>query len=264
MKRSRGFTLIELLVVISVIALLLSILLPSLSRVKEQAKAALCMSNMRQLGITFQMYVLDDKKNHFPRGNDNLMFNGDFEFAYGGDEQTVFGLIVNLPEPEDRLLYPYLQELDVYKCPADRGMEMPFAGGQWKPSVFESVGNSYRYNYYLWNNETRESVADPIGIADKPENWVPSPSRYILLHEPPALRWAYGDLYFIWHFAKGETTVADPSINNNRFISDILFVDGHVGRHDFTDVLQDKTTVVEPTSKWIWYKPGSSTEDPVW
>jgi prepilin-type processing-associated H-X9-DG protein len=143
-------------------------------------------------------------------------------------------------------------------------MELPLVGGLWLPSVFESVGNSYRYNYYLWGNKTRESVADPFGIAGKREDWVPNPSRYILLHEPPALRWGYGDRYFIWHYARNATTVADPSVGNNRFISNILFVDGHVGKHDFTEVLQDEETCVERTVEWIWYKPGPSDEDPVW
>ena len=260
--RKRGFTLIELLVVISVIALLLSILLPSLSRVKEHARVTVCMSNIRQLGVVFQFYLLDDEKRRFPFNNDNYLAEyGDLAMAYGGGEQTVFGIAM-LPKPEERLFYPYLKDFDVYRCPSDKGMELPIAGGYLKPSSFIANGTSYRYNYYPLGNIPVPGVADRFGIANKTENWVPSPSRYILLHEPPALRWGYGDRYFIWHFAKGNTTVADPSIGNNRFISNILFVDGHVDRHDFTEVLQDPSTCIEPTSEWIWYKPGE--EDPVW
>ncbi|RLC73875.1 MAG: hypothetical protein DRI61_17680, partial [Chloroflexi bacterium] len=55
-----AFTLIELLVVISIIALLLSILMPSLSKVKEQAKKIVCGSNLRQQGIAFVTYALDN------------------------------------------------------------------------------------------------------------------------------------------------------------------------------------------------------------
>ncbi len=263
MKRLRGFTLIELLVVIAIIALLLSILLPTLNRAKEQAKAAVCMGNMRQLGIVFQLYVLDDEKNRFPFNNDNdLAYNGDLAGAYGGGEQHLGFSIATLPEPEERLLYPYLKKFDVYKCPADRGMILPIPGGILKPSLFFANGNSYRYNYYPWGNKPAAGgVADFYGIANKPETWVPSPSRYILLHEPPALRWMYqGRCFFIWHFSKGVTTVGDASIGNNRFISNIVFVDGHVGRHDFTEVLQGgDETRIEPTAEWIWYKPGSET-----
>src|SRR5215216_300288 len=60
-----AFTLVELLVVIGIIALLISILLPSLNRARENAKQVQCMSNMRQLGIAFTMYV-DTSKGRFP------------------------------------------------------------------------------------------------------------------------------------------------------------------------------------------------------
>ncbi|MBU0478636.1 type II secretion system GspH family protein [bacterium] len=54
-----GFTLLELLVVIAVIGLLASMLLPALSKAREMGRRAKCMSNLRQLGLAFQMYTSD-------------------------------------------------------------------------------------------------------------------------------------------------------------------------------------------------------------
>ncbi len=65
----RGFTLIELLVVIAIIALLMSILMPALQRVREQARAVTCLSNLKQWGLIFSMYT-DEHGGNFQRGLD--------------------------------------------------------------------------------------------------------------------------------------------------------------------------------------------------
>ncbi|MCC6661522.1 MAG: prepilin-type N-terminal cleavage/methylation domain-containing protein [Phycisphaerales bacterium] len=62
----RAFTLIELLVVVAIIALLIGILLPSLGRAREAGRAAVCLSNQRQIGAAAMMYA-DDRKDYTPR-----------------------------------------------------------------------------------------------------------------------------------------------------------------------------------------------------
>ncbi|MHC4353869.1 MAG: type II secretion system protein, partial [Planctomycetota bacterium] len=56
MNKLKGFTSIELLVVIAVISLLMAILMPTLHRVRSQARAVACRSNLHQWGLLFEAY----------------------------------------------------------------------------------------------------------------------------------------------------------------------------------------------------------------
>src|SRR5262245_51060072 len=63
-RRESAFTLIELLVVVSIIALLISILLPSLSKAKERARAVACAANLQQIGVALGCYLHENR--HYP------------------------------------------------------------------------------------------------------------------------------------------------------------------------------------------------------
>ncbi len=67
MRRANGFTLIELLVVIAIIALLMAILMSALQRVKKQAEAVACQSNLHQWAIILSMYT-DENNGYFLSG----------------------------------------------------------------------------------------------------------------------------------------------------------------------------------------------------
>ncbi len=71
MSKRNAFTLIELLVVIAIIALLMSILMPALSRVKKQARAVACRATLKQWGPIWYMYCTDNEGS-FPSGNDDV------------------------------------------------------------------------------------------------------------------------------------------------------------------------------------------------
>ncbi len=64
-RLGKGFTLIELLVVIAIIALLMSILMPALAKVRDQARAVSCCANLRQWNFVFNMYVGDNNGRFF-------------------------------------------------------------------------------------------------------------------------------------------------------------------------------------------------------
>ena len=61
MRKVKGFTLIELLVVISIVVLLMAILLPSLQRARNQARAVVCQANLKQWGTILALYTEDNQ-----------------------------------------------------------------------------------------------------------------------------------------------------------------------------------------------------------
>src|SRR5436305_1969190 len=75
LRRAKAFTLVELLVVIGIIALLISILLPALSRANDAARAIKCGANLRSIGQAVVIYANQNKGKIFPWLNDTLWMN---------------------------------------------------------------------------------------------------------------------------------------------------------------------------------------------
>jgi prepilin-type N-terminal cleavage/methylation domain-containing protein/prepilin-type processing-associated H-X9-DG protein len=275
-NNSGAFTLIELLVVIAIIAILSSMLLPSLTRSKQHAKVTQCLNNLRQIGMGVAMYT-HDNVDTFPE--DRVMdTNGVPFFTFlaigGGDPRP--DLATEYPPATLRPLYPYLKPSRVFHCPNDFGVDILTSGPKHvlvKPSCWELGTCSYIYNvrhpypYHL----TKEP--SEITLAGQKVGWVPDPLRFILMHEPPARSFRIirdevpMHVYTHWHFTSKAASDTPPNsvdtaqihlkADPRKFISPILFVDGHVATHDFSRTIRsDPDYVFEPTKDWIWYKSG--------
>ncbi len=110
-----GFTLIELLVVIAIIALLLSVLMPALNRVKEAGKRAQCLFNVRSLAIAWVLYV-QENEGRFPhaRTSDDGWIRAIPGYAMNPEAAPA---ALQIEALEKGLLFPYLETTGVFRCP---------------------------------------------------------------------------------------------------------------------------------------------------
>ncbi len=110
--KSKAFTLIELLVVIAIIAILMAILMPALNRVREQGKRTVCLNNIRQLALAWNLYA-DDYDSKIVNGNTHA----DQRDAWVKWESTL-NVAEKIRNIEEGNLFLYVPNIKIYKCPA--------------------------------------------------------------------------------------------------------------------------------------------------
>jgi len=126
---TRGFTLIELLVVIAVIALLLAILVPSLTRARSAARRVVCSHNLKQIGVAVEMYA-GDHEGLYPCAQDPVSTNPPYWLWMGrGWRKWVQPHLSSIVDPNNP---------SVLLCPADRT----------DPAKYESTSYSYSMAFY--------------------------------------------------------------------------------------------------------------------
>jgi prepilin-type N-terminal cleavage/methylation domain-containing protein/prepilin-type processing-associated H-X9-DG protein len=245
-----AFTLIELLVVIAIIAILAALLLPALSQAKQQAQGIQCLSNLKQLTTGWFMYSGDNK--------DNLVVNGDENF-----EPTMLNLLENpqwCPGRQDELgvctnlfimaglIYPYVQNVAVYKCPADNTDVL-------NNFVPTTTPKSRSMSMNGWVSPAPPSVQDlgPTNgciIYHKASDLsIPGSSKiWLLLDENP---WSINDAFFA--ISPQDTSWGDHPASYHNHACGMSFCDGHAEIHKWIDPavytysLADAAAKLDPT-----------------
>jgi prepilin-type N-terminal cleavage/methylation domain-containing protein/prepilin-type processing-associated H-X9-DG protein len=133
-RRARGFTLIELLVVIAIIGILAAMVFPVFSRARESARKAVCLSNVKNVALAFQMYLADN--NDIMPPTETRTEIHDYFLAKAGEDRygewCVFQSNPYLRHPV--ILDEYMKNRDVWRCPSGKvegGATWIMPGGDW-------------------------------------------------------------------------------------------------------------------------------------
>jgi prepilin-type N-terminal cleavage/methylation domain-containing protein len=227
---TKGFTLIELLVVIAIIAILASLLLPTLSHAKAQAQRAQCINNQRQLMLTWVMYG-DDNTDHVPR-NGYIPVGGTADQVVLFTRMWVLGATHQAPpfytnisaliDPRFAQFADYVKNPSLYKCPSDR--DKLVLGNSAFPRVRSYAMNSY-FGWALplvsWNSAAYmnfDKTAD-LGVADPAKIFVFSDMNPAsICHSAFVVSpdWFY-HIPFAGHSRSGILSFADSHVETHRW-----------------------------------------------
>jgi len=262
-RNDNAFTLIELLVVIAIIAVLAALLLPALSRAKQQAEKIQCISNLRQLQLAWQLYATDNN-DWLPRNDGGGQDAGRYDFKYS----WTAGWMDYTPDNPDNTntwimlhnrygtIGQYTSNPKIYKCPSDKSWALQ--GGKKLARVrsysMNSLMGSKQYDYggpftpfqiyWKMSDLGRPPVSKHFVFIDEHEDSIDD------------------GFFFVGVNSQGVQGLIDYPAGRHRQSANITFADGHVETKKWEDprTLQPTTrnklraerTPDNPDVLWLW------------
>jgi prepilin-type N-terminal cleavage/methylation domain-containing protein/prepilin-type processing-associated H-X9-DG protein len=232
--RRPAFTLIELLVVIAIIAILAAILFPVFAIAREKARAASCLSNMKQVGLGLQMYA-DDHDETFPPSPDSAPNFGDPAF-YSRAPNFLGSLL------------PYTKNREVFHCNS-AVYNVPWAPTLQKPNALSDTN-------YLGNGVV---MGRSLAVVDRPADIIYLQEhtwRVSHAHLRPASL-DKGKTYQAWHYV---SPAGEGYSNLHSGGGNLVFVDGHAKYRKYTALRSGDFGLVpdEPYTKKNEVKPDTA------
>ncbi len=275
MKLRNAFTLIELLVVISIIALLIAILLPTLKEVKRTAKVALCLAHLKGYSTGLTVWSTDDTFGQYPP---HYNFAPDLVWSGGAGINSMEFHISRDPRYSSKyhFLDDYLDRVggqaagDIFWCPLDRDYrpgnpESPhyydleaYSDPRYGAAYWNSVGSQIYWVAYArfaawestearWDNSTNTHT-DPPGPAMKPEG-----SDEVILADIVMAECCHGGI---------NNHANDPRNWQTHRENNAAFSDGHAETH------AHRFTEFGPPAHWtdhyVEQNPGGPTAGTTW
>ena len=229
-----GFTLIELLVVIAIIAILAAMLLPALAKAKQKAQGIQCINNLKQLVTAWKMYSGENGDKLVPNGGigqqpANLQDPSNPEWCPGlmeiwqdldadGSYHDVGGQWIR-----KGLLYPFVGNTGVYKCPADTYGFV--ANGSTYPHSRSMSMNCWLSPITFWGDKPVKAFYTEASMIH------PGPANlFVFIDENP---YSINDGFFVCQ-PTNPNWVDGPATYHNG-ASGIAFADGHAEIHRWHD-----------------------------